>query len=548
MLYDYLIAEFTKALSSLGLPTNQLAFDVPKVAEHGSASTNIAMILNKQVGKPPRILAQEIIDAVNVDSELVSALEIAGPGFINIRCTAKYYTMLLSAIREAGALYGRCTIGDGKKANVEYVSANPTGPLHPGHGRNIMLGDTIARTLEWNGYSVTREYYFNNAGNQMNNLARSIYSRYRQALGETDFPFDEENGYKGEYISIIAKELVEQYGNSFVDGTEEHLAVCRKKGEEWCFASIKQTLARLDVHHDVFFNEHSLYEEGKITETVEALRSKGLVYESEGATWIKTSELGLEKDKVIIKSSGEPTYRLPDMAYHKIKCERGDDIIVDIFGADHISTVQEVIAGVKAMGYDTDKIKVVLHQMVSFMKDGAPYKLSKRNGEQYTLDDLIQDLGIDVVRFFFSMRSADTQLMFDINVAQEQSDKNPVFYLQYAHARTCSIFTKAVEQGVVVNLAVGLDSLEHPSELALIKILSQFPMVVARAGVNIAPHIIAEYLREVSACFHTFYHDCKILGIDNTDLMNARFALADSTRTIIKNGLQILGISAPEKM
>ncbi|MBL7997804.1 MAG: arginine--tRNA ligase [Candidatus Kapabacteria bacterium] len=546
-MYGYLTQIFQDALAAIGAEDAHLVFESPKVESHGDAATNVAMTLSKKLGKPPRTIAESIIAALNYDTTLVYAVEIAGPGFINIRLSARYFTNGLQGLLDEGAAYGANTSGAGKRANVEYVSANPTGPLHPGHARNTMLGDCIANLYRWSGYGVTREYYFNNAGNQMNNLARSIHARYRQLLGEKDYPFDEENGYKGAYIFTIAEELVKSAGDSLKEPTDENLSVCRKKGEEWCFASILNTLARLNVKHDVFFNEHSLYADGKITETVGLLRDKGLVYEQDGATYIRTSELGLEKDRVIIKSTGEPTYRLPDMAYHAIKCQRGDDIIVDIFGSDHAEVSKEVVAGVKALGYDTTKIHIILHQMVRFVKDGAEYKLSKRNGEQYTLDDLMDDVGVDVVRYFYSMRSADTQLVFDINLAQEQSDKNPVFYLQYAHARCANLFAKAQEKGVTIETYTSLDLLIHPAETALIKTLLKFPLVVQRATQNLEPHTIADYLRDVAAALHVFYHECRILDAEPL-LMNARFALTRATQTVLKNGLAILGVNAPDKM
>ncbi len=538
---------FLNAVSALGIEAPSIGFEAPKMKAHGDVSTNLAMTLAKSLGKSPRAIAQSIVDHLVVDPEYVSSVEIAGAGFINLRLTPKFYAERLHSLLQLDETFGRNTIGQGKSANVEYVSANPTGPLHPGHGRNIMLGDTIARLLEWNGYSVVREYYFNNAGNQMNNLARSVYARYRQLLGEKDYPFDEENGYKGEYIHLIAQELIDERGDALREGREEDLAVCKAKGEAWCFASIQKTLERLDVRHDVFFNEHSLYTEGSIDAVVADLKAKDLAYEKDGAWWIATSQLGLENDRVIIKSTGEPTYRLPDMAYHKIKCERGDEVIVDIFGADHLATVQEVLAGVKALGCDTSKIKVIIHQMVSFLKDGQPYKLSKRNGEQYTLDDLMNDLGVDVVRFFFLMRSADTQLVFDMSLALEQSDKNPVFYLQYAHARLNSVFLNAAEKGLALSDSANLELLTHESELDLIKILDRFPMIVRRAGQSLEPHIVADYLRDVAAAFHVFYHDCRIIGVE-PDLGQARLHLARAAQRVLKNGLQVLGITAPEKM
>jgi arginyl-tRNA synthetase len=381
----------------------------------------------------------------------------------------------------------------------------------------------------------------------MQNLARSIYARYRQLLGD-DYPFDDENGYRGQYIVEIARELVEEYGDQLREESEEHLAICRAKGEAWCFASIRRTLERLDVHHDVYFNEYSLYTDGHIARTVEQLRQRGLVYEKDGATWIATTKLGLEQDRVIIKSTGEPTYRLPDIAYHCIKLSRGDDLVVDVFGADHIATIQEVLAAVRALGYDTTRVKVVLHQMVTFLKDGVPYKLSKRSGEQYTLDDLIEELGADVVRYFFAMRAAETQLVFDMDLAREQSETNPVFYLQYAHARICSVFANAEQLGIEVRREADLALLEHPAECALIKVLAQFPDVVLRAAESLAPYIVADYLHTAAEAFHTFYHECRILGAPRDEIVRARLALAQATRTVLRNGLHLLGVSAPERM
>ncbi|MCS6999551.1 MAG: arginine--tRNA ligase [Bacteroidota bacterium] len=547
MFFDYAQEILHHAISKLGLQV-QPEIELPRHPQHGDAATNVALQLARALGKPPRTIAEDIVAAMEYDRERIAAIEIAGPGFINMRFRPRYYADVLLRMLEQGERFGYSARYAGKRANVEYVSANPTGPLHPGHGRNIALGDSIARLLEAVGYTVTREYYFNNAGRQMYNLARSIYARYRQLLGD-DYPFDEENGYRGSYIYDIARELIAEYGERLREETEENLAICRAKGEQWCFASIRRTLERLGVHHDVYFNEHSLYTDGHIERTVEQLRQRGLVYEKDGATWIATTKLGLDQDRVIIKSTGEPTYRLPDMAYHCIKLSRGDDLVVDVFGADHIATIQEVLAAVKALGYDTSRVKVVLHQMVTFMKDGAPYKLSKRSGEQYTLDDLIEELGADVVRYFFAMRAAETQLVFDLNLAREQSENNPVFYLQYAHARICSVFANAQQLGVCFDGIPDLRVLgHHPAECALIKALAQFPAIVERAAEQLAPYIVADYLHTVAEAFHTFYHECRILGAETNQLVHARMALAGVTRVVLRNGLHLLGVHAPERM
>ncbi len=546
MFFEYIRTVLGDALTRLGYSAEPHV-ELPRHESHGDAATPVAMQLAKQIGKPPRAIAEELRAAMVYDPAMIAALEIAGPGFINFRLAPAYYADVARRIQASGERYGFSERYAGKSANVEYVSANPTGPLHPGHGRNIALGDSIARLLEAVGYRVTREYYFNNAGRQMQNLARSIYARYRQLLGD-DYPFDEENGYRGQYIVEIARELVEEFGDQLRRESEENLAICRAKGEAWCFASIRRTLERLGVHHDVYFNEYSLYTDGHIARTVEQLRQRGLVYEKDGATWIATTTLGLEQDRVIIKSTGEPTYRLPDIAYHCIKLSRGDDLVVDVFGADHIATIQEVLAAVRALGYDTTRVKVVLHQMVTFLKDGVPYKLSKRSGEQYTLDDLIDELGADVVRYFFAMRAAETQLVFDMDLAREQSETNPVFYLQYAHARICSVFANAKQLGIEGRGDADLALLEHPAECALIKVLAQFPDVVLRAAESLAPYIVADYLHTAAEAFHTFYHECRILGAPSPGLVHARLALADMARVVLRNGLHLLGVRAPERM
>jgi arginyl-tRNA synthetase len=546
MFFEYIRRVLGDALIRLGYSAEPHV-ELPRHESHGDAATPVAMQLAKQLGKPPRAIAEELIAAMEYDPAMIAAIEIAGPGFINFRLAPGYYADVAQRIHAVGERYGFSERYAGKRANVEYVSANPTGPLHPGHGRNVALGDSIARLLEAVGYRVTREYYFNNAGRQMQNLARSIYARYRQILGD-DYPFDEENGYRGQYIVEIARELVEEFGDQLRQESEENLAICRAKGEAWCFASIRRTLERLGVHHDVYFNEYSLYTDGHIARTVDQLRQRGLVYEKEGATWIATTKLGLEQDRVIIKSTGEPTYRLPDVAYHCIKLSRGDDLVVDVFGADHIATIQEVLAAVRALGYDTTRVKVVLHQMVTFLKDGVPYKLSKRSGEQYTLDDLIDELGADVVRYFFAMRAAETQLVFDMDLAREQSETNPVFYLQYAHARICSVFANAKQLGIEGRGNANLALLVHPTECALIKVLAQFPDVVLRAAESLAPYIVADYLHTAAEAFHTFYHECRILGAPSTELVHSRLALADMARVVLRNGLHLLGVRAPERM
>ncbi len=547
---NYLLEAVRESLRSLNYSAENVIFDKPKIAAHGDLTTNVAMILAKSVGKNPRDVAQAIVRNLKLDPQRVTAVEIAGPGFINFRFASVSVVEESKKILREGMNFGKASAVEKVKANVEWVSANPTGPLHSGHGRQVILGAAIANLLEWAGYDVTREYYFNNAGNQMRKLGESIYARYRQLLGE-DYPFPEE-GYQGDYIREIAKEIFEDKGDSLCE-TDPERNYFRKRGEEWCFASIRKTLGRLGVHHDVFYNEDSLYTSGKINEVIEEFRKRNLAYDHEGAVWLRATALGLDKDRVIVKSTGEPTYRLPDIAYHREKFRRGFDLVVDIFGADHIATIPDVLAGVKALGFNTDNVKVIIHQMVSFVSGDEVVKMSKRNAKVYTLDELIDEVGSDAVHYFFVMRSANTHLEFDIELAKEQSEKNPVYYLQYAHARIASILRFAQEQGINVEDSALLLStfnseiVKEKEEVDLVKLLLDFPEIIQNCASSYEPHRLTTYLREVAEAFHRFYHEHRVVG-DNKNLMLARLALCRMTKTVIANGCMILGVSAPEKM
>jgi arginyl-tRNA synthetase len=546
MIKTYLSNLLKEALEKLGIDNYTLNLDYPKNPENGDLSTNIAMTLAKPLKKSPKQIAQDIIDNLRYDKSLISKIEIAGNGFINFTFSAVFYHKLLEQIANYGQNFGKQEIGRNKKVIVEYVSANPTGLLHLGHGRNAIIGDTLANLYEWLGYDVTREYYFNNAGNQMRNLAKSIYARYRQILDNPDYPFPED-GYFGDYIIQIAKDFIAKNGNKVLEATDENLKVFQKFGEEWNFIGIKNTLNRLNINQNSYFNENSLYEDGKIKALLEELRQKDLTYEKDGAIWLKLTKLGLEDDRVAVKATGEPTYRLPDIAYHREKFLRGFDEIVDIFGADHIATVPDVLATVKALGFDTKKVKVVIHQFVTLTENGQQVKMSKRSGKSYTLDELIDEVGADVVRFFLLMRGVNTHLEFDLNLAKEQSDKNPVFYLQYAYARISSILQKVKEQEINISNFIDFSKLKEKVELDLIKKISDFPKIIYDACEKSEPHILSDYLKELATIFHNFYHHCRIIG-ESEGIFVARLQLAKITRITIKNGLDILGISAPEKM
>lgn len=545
---EYIRQVLTEALEKTSYGSSTLlTFEKPKLALHGDLTTNIAMLLGREHKKNPRSIAQELITVSRFDSSIIAKIEIAGPGFINFTFTDDFICDQLKTVLEEGSTYGRTHYGTGKKAQVEYVSANPTGPLSVGHGRQAAIGDTIANLLHWIGYTVTREYYYNNAGRQMRVLAESTYARYRQMF-EPSFPFPED-GYQGDYIREIAESLKNERGDELLQlTTEEALSICKSYAEERLFTSIRAVLAKMGVHHDVFYNEDSLYTSGKIQEVIEEFRKRDLVYEKDGALWLKTTALGLDQDRVIVKSTGEPTYRLPDIAYHREKFLRGFDLIVDVFGADHIATIPDVLAAVKALGFDTEKVKVVIHQFVTLMRNGEQVKMSKRLANFVTLDELIDEVGPDAVRFFFVMRSNSSHLEFDLNLAKEQSEKNPVYYIQYAHARIASILRFAEREGIRnQDQRVNYRLLKQPTELELIKLLTDFPRVIETTALAFEPQRVATYLHDVAEAFHKFYHESRVVSPD-VELSTARLALCRATKIVLANGCSILGISAPEQM
>ncbi|MDX1438919.1 MAG: arginine--tRNA ligase [Rubricoccaceae bacterium] len=543
-----------------------IEFQIPNNPEHGDLSSNIAMQLARPLQRAPRQIAENLKAVLDLDPKRIAGVEIAGPGFINFRFSNNYLADGVADILEQGSGFGRTGEGEEKTAIVEYVSANPTGPLTVGHGRNAVLGDTIANLLEWTGYDVTREYYFNDAGRQMRVLGESVRAWYEYfSQGESGptkvlddgtvvpeaFP---DEGYRGEYIVEIASSLHKDRGDELVDGENEK--PFKEAAEKAIFGDIESTLERMDVRMDTFFNERSLYESSAVWDVVEALKEKDLAYEKEGAVWFATGKLGKTKsddegehevDTVLVKSSGEPTYRLPDIAYHMDKLERGFDKIVDVFGADHIATYPDVIRGVEALGGDASKIDVVIYQFVTLVRGGEPVKMSTRKANFVTLDELMDEVTPDVTRFFFLMRSPNTHLEFDLDLAKEASEKNPVFYLQYAHARICSIIRKVEETGISLANKPDLSLLVHDSEVDLMKALLRLPEEIALACEVKGPHKVATYLREVAVAFNQFYRDCYILG-EETQLATARLHLARATQYVLANGLAVLGINAPDKM
>jgi arginyl-tRNA synthetase len=549
---QYLTEKISAALQSLNyIHAAKLTFEKPRVEAHGDLTTNVAMLLAKSLGKNPRAIAQEIVSALVLETENVSKVEIAGPGFINFRFTEGFFNRQVAVILGQGAAFGRSKTGGKKKTQVEFVSANPTGPLSVGHGRQAAIGDTLANLLEWTSHEVTREYYYNNAGRQMRLLAESTYARYRQ-LFDASYPFPEE-GYQGDYIREIAAKLKEEKGESLCNlEAEPAIEQSKAYAETVLFEAIKSVLGRMGVHFDVFFNEDSLYKNGHIDDVVAEFRRKDLAYDKDGAVWLKATALGLDQDRVIVKSTGEPTYRLPDIAYHREKFRRGFELVVDVFGADHIATIPDVLAGVRALGYDPEKVRVVIHQFVTLMRDGQQVKMSKRSANFVTLEELIDEVGSDAVRFFFLMRGVSTHLEFDLNLALEQSDKNPVYYVQYAHARIASILRFAETEGLLTpevqnGTGVKLDALVQPEEIALVKLLLEFPETVESACFGFEPQRLTTYLHDVATSFHKFYHEHRVV-IPEREISQARLALCQAAKTVLSNGCKILGISAPERM
>lgn len=548
---SYLKDNLKSSLLKLGIDNLEPVIEKPREEKFGDYSTGIAMSAAKQLKRNPREIANNIISGLNLDKDKIESVSIAGAGFINFTISPQYFSNEITNILKDTAHYGKSTENQNKKVDLEWISANPTGPLHAGHGRHIALGKAVASLLEWNGYNVTREYYYNNAGKQMETLAQSVYARYRQ-LFEPDYPLPED-AYVGDYVNEIAETIKETYGDKMLE-KESNIEFFKQQGESWCFNSIKKTLSKLGINVDVYFNEDDLYKQGLINKILEKFKNAGLSYEKDGAVWLKTSELLKEKkdaqDKVIVKSTGEPTYRLPDMAYHINKLERGFDLCVDIFGADHADTYKEVLAGIRSLGYDISKIKVILHQMVTFMKDGVPVKMSKRSDNTYYLDDLLEDVGVDVAQFFFIMRTANTHLDFDVKLAKEQSDKNPVFYLQYAHARISGILRNAVTvfPDYLNSKEEDFNLLNSDEELELKKYLSFFPESVQNAAETYEPHKIITYLNSLAEKFHRFYHNDRVIDTENQQTSHLRLKLCQASKAVFANGFKIIGISAPERM
>lgn len=523
-----------------------IKLEAPKNKENGDYATNIAMQLTKLAKQPPRAVAEAIIEHLQTDNTSIDTVEIAGPGFINIHLKKDYLADVVKAVLQQGENYGRSSAGGGEKIQVEFVSANPTGDLHLGHARGASFGDSLCNILDFAGYNVAREYYINDAGNQIHNLALSVEARYFQALGlDKDLP---EDGYYGQDIIEIGKQLAAEHGEKYVElPAEERQEIFRQLGLEFELAKLKKDLAEFRVHFDHWFSETSLYADGKIDVALDKLRANGHIFEEEGATWFRSTTFGDDKDRVLIKSDGSYTYLTPDIAYHEDKIRRGFDKLINIWGADHHGYIPRMKAAIEALGYDRDTLEVEVAQMVQLYKDGEIFKMSKRTGKAVTLRELVEDVGLDAVRYFFAMRSGDSQMDFDLDLAISQSNENPVYYAQYAHARISSILRQATEQNLhASNDHVNL--LQAEKEIDLLKKIGDFPKVVADAARMRTPHRVTTYIQELAATFHSFYNAEKVIDTDNKPLSEARLALVTATRTTIANALKLVGVSAPERM
>ena len=505
----------------------------------GDYSSNIALKLAKILKKAPIEIAKSIANHPNT-SENVFTLSSSEPGFVNFHISNDYYLEILKQIISESENFGKKKKLN-QSANVEFVSSNPTGPLTVGHGRQAILGDMVSNILTWNGYDVTREYYYNDAGKQMRVLAESCYAKYAQQTGKkVEMP---ENGYVGTYLDEIAEKIINKYGKDL----ESDNPIFRDFTEKEIFANIKNTLDSIGIKFDVFTKEGTFYKNGAIEDVLKILKEKNLSYEKDGAVWFKTSSLNKEEDKVLVKSSGEPTYRLPDIAYHADKVDRGFDLIVDIFGADHIDTYPDVILGLKCLDKKTDHIKVVIHQFVTIKKSGEIVKMSTRKANFITLDELKDELSSDIIRYFFIMRGANSHLDFDLDLAKDESEKNPVYYLQYANARISNLL-KRYDKEIPLESKIDYSQLKEKDEIALAKLLSEFPSKMEHVLHSLEPRKIATYLEEVAAAYHKFYGNHKAINPQNTGLSSARKKLCEATKIILTNGLSILGISAPERM
>nr|WP_092073539.1 arginine--tRNA ligase [Dendrosporobacter quercicolus]NSL48024.1 arginine--tRNA ligase [Dendrosporobacter quercicolus DSM 1736]SDM63530.1 arginyl-tRNA synthetase [Dendrosporobacter quercicolus] len=531
------------AFSADELP--EIVLEVPPQKEFGDYATNFALQAARAARTKPRAIADAIV--LRLHESWLDKAEIAGPGFINFYLKADWLYQSLAAILADGREYGNTTAGAGKRVQIEFVSANPTGPLHVGHGRGAAVGSALANLLKAAGYEVEREYYINDAGNQIDHLAASVNARYLALLGQpAEFPAD---GYHGRDIIDTAQRIIDHEGDIYLKmSADERLAAFKELALKEKLAALKEDLQAFNVEFDAWFSERTLHQSGAISETCQLLKDNGSIYEQDGALWLKSTAYGDDKDRVVIRENGVPTYLAADIAYHRNKAERGFGSLINIWGADHHGYICRVKAALAALGYDAAMLEVLVLQMVSLYRDGELVKMSKRTGQSVTLTELIEEVGCDAARFFFIMRSIDSQLDFDLDLAKARSNENPVYYIQYAHARIASIFRQADEAGIDRRWS-GCDFrvLAAPPEIDLIKKMGEYPDEISYAALERAPHRVARYVYELAGLFHAFYNQCRIVGVE-PELAVARLALVTAVQNTIRHALTILGITAPEKM
>ena len=544
--HEVIRAALADAATRLGVSLSASAVELerPRDPAHGDVATNLALTLAKSLKQKPRAVAERLVATLQLPQGLVRKIEIAGPGFINFFLAEAQLASVLPAVLAAGDRYGRSDVGQGRSVNVEFVSANPTGPLHVGHGRGAALGDGIAALLEWTGHAVTREFYVNDAGTQIDRLARSLWARVQQAVGRAaEIP---EGGYHGDYLVELAAAMLAREGRRFADLPEdEGVRRCREIGVESQRAEQDADLRELGVTFEVIFFESSLYRDGLLEQTLHDLATRGYTYEQDGALWLRTTAFGDDKDRVLRKSDGTYTYLLPDIAYHRHKHDRGFARAVDIWGADHHGYVPRMRAAMQALGYPADFFHAEIVQLVRVMRGGQEVRFSKRAGDFVTLRELFEETGVDAARYFFLMRRGDSQFVFDVDLAKSQTDENPVFYVQMAHARLTGIFRTAERESESVSGALALAALPAPQDTELLKKLTTFPEVVDKAAREREPHRVTGYLEGLARLAHAWYHKYRVLGEPQEA---ARLVLAAAVRQVLANGLHLLGISAPDRM
>jgi arginyl-tRNA synthetase len=539
-------AELARVAERLGHAGTEFVLERPRDAGHGDLATNLAMVVAKRERANPRVVAARVLEELNLPAVLVAKTEIAGPGFINFWLAPDQLAQAHAAIVRAGPAYGRSDSAAGLKVNVEFVSANPTGPLHVGHGRGAALGDAIASLLEWTGHAVTREFYINDAGVQIDRLALSLWARVQEAAGRTAaIP---EGGYHGEYLKENAQAVLAREGAAFADlPAEEGVRRCRALALQIQREEQDADLRTFGVHFDVFSSEQAVYDRGEVQEALDTLAARGFTYESDGALWLRTTDFGDDKDRVLRKQDGSLTYLVPDIAYHLDKHARGFDRVIDVWGADHHGYIPRMRAVLLALGYPPEFFDVALVQLVKVVRGGEEVKMSKRSGEFVTLRDLFEEVGVDAARYFFLMRRGDSQMVFDVDLAKKQTDENPVFYVQMAHARLSGIFRTAAIEPDTVEGPLDLAALPAPEDTELLKKLAAFPEAVTRAAREREPHRITTYLDELAGVIHGWYHHTRTVG-EPADIERARLLLARAARIVLANGLRLLGITAPDRM